>query len=177
MSTNLNQTEQNVRRILSAARELAPEPSPYLKTRVLAQLRERRQAGRLKIWKTLAFLSPVASMLVVAGFWFAGLQGAAYSAHVGDRVLVRVEVEQLQNQGVRFAEVELPAGVYFYSERYPELKEKRSVVLAWNDQMDVSNLPVVIQGQATGSKQIKIRFQDSEHRTVKERQVTIRFSA
>jgi len=149
-----------------------------MKTRILAELRERQGKRKLNFWKALAFASPALSLALVAGFWYAGLQNSAnYSAHVGDHVLVRVEVEQLKDQGVRFAEIELPAGVSFYSERYPELKERRTVVLAWNDQMDVSHLPVVIQSQAAGAKQIKIRFQDSEHHTVKERQVTIRFSA
>src|SRR3954468_5972422 len=96
-------TEQSVKRTLGAARLLAPEISPYLKTRVLAELREREHARRLTGWKRLAILSPAFSMLAVAlVIWTMGRTGDSYAAHLNEHVLVRVEVESLQNQGIRY---------------------------------------------------------------------------
>jgi hypothetical protein len=117
-------------------------------------------------------------LAVVAVFWGVTRSGQdGFAAHMGEHVLVKVEVAQLQDAGVRFAEIELPAGVSFYSERYPELKDKRTVVLALSDAMKISNLPIVIQSEEAGKKQIKIRFQNAEHETLKEKEVTIRFQA
>ncbi|HUP57078.1 MAG TPA: hypothetical protein VM598_06475, partial [Bdellovibrionota bacterium] len=64
MSDEQAQTELNVKRILGAARELSPEPSPYLRTRVLATLRERAQQQSLWKWKAIAFLSPALSLVL-----------------------------------------------------------------------------------------------------------------
>jgi hypothetical protein len=178
MSDEQAQTELNVKRILSAARELSPEPSPYLRTRVLATLRERAQQQSLWKWKAIAFLSPALSLVLAAAFFWVGTQRSTselYSARVNERVLVRVEIERLQTEGVRFAEVELPAGVSFYSERYPDLKDKRTLTVALSPDMDISHLPVVIQSGSEGSKKIKIRFLNEGQATVREREITIRF--
>jgi hypothetical protein len=173
------QTQINVKRILAEARRAAPEPPPYLKTRVLAELRSRQQDSRLRVWKFFAIASGAFSVLIVSSLALMSSrtsQDGSYVAQVNDHVLIRVEVEKLQGQGVKFAEVELPPGVTFYSERYPELKDLRSVTLAWNEKMDVSRLPVVIQSSETGSKKIRIRFLGSDHSLVKEQQVTIKFA-
>ena len=61
---------------------------------------------------------------------------------------------------MKFAMIELPAGVYFYSERYPDLEGLRTVTLAWNDTMDVSHLPVVVQAKEAGAKKIYDQFYD-----------------
>ena len=112
MTNRDTQTEMNVRRVLAEARKAAPEPSPYLKTRVLAELRSRQQESRLRIWKLFAMTSGAFSVLIVASlFLMAGPStNGSYVAKVDDHVLIRVEVEKLQGQGVRFAEVELPQG-------------------------------------------------------------------
>ena len=172
------QTEQSVKRILAEARRAAPEPSPYLKTRVLAELRSRNQERKLRVWKFLALGSGAFSALIVASLFLVSksAKDGSYVAQVNERVLIRVEVEKLQGQGVKFAEVELPKGVQFYSERYPELKDLRSVTLAWNESMDLSRLPVVIQATEAGSKKIRIRFLGSDHALLKEQQVTIKFA-
>jgi hypothetical protein len=177
--TNLDElTEQNVKRVLGQARRAAPEPSPYLKTRILAELRSRGQDRRLRIWKFVALGSGAFSALIVASLFLVSKHSTegSYVAQVNERVLIRVEVERFQGQGVKFAEVELPAGVNFYSEKYPELKDLRSVTLAWNENMNVSRLPVVIQATETGSKKIRIRFLGGEHELLKEQQVTIKFA-
>jgi hypothetical protein len=171
-------TEQNVKRLLAEARRAAPEPSPYLKTRILAELRSRNQERTVRIWKFLALGSGAFSALIVASlFMISKSNEGTYVAQVDERVLIRVEVQKFEGQkDVRFAEVDLPAGVHFYSEKYPELKEQRSVTLAWNNDMNLTRLPVVIQASESGSKKIRIRFLGSEHELVKEQQVTIKFA-
>ncbi len=171
-----SKTEQYVKRVLQEARRAAPEPSPYLKTRILAEYRSRRQEQRIRWWKFLTLGSAAASAMVVAGLFLITQPKGAYVAQVDEKVLIRVEVEKLQGTGVKFAEVDLPDGVHFYSEKYPELKDLRSVTLAWNENMDMSRLPVVIQASEAGAKKIRIRFLNNDHALLKEQQVMIKFA-
>src|SRR5579885_3031938 len=109
MSAMDSKTEQYVKRVLAEARKAAPEPSPYLRTRILAELRSRKQEQRIRAWKFLTLGSAALSAIVVASLFLitqpSSSSSGSYLAQVNEKVLIRVEVEKLEGQGVKFAEV------------------------------------------------------------------------
>jgi hypothetical protein len=147
--------ENRIRQLFSAGDEALPEPSPFLKTRILAQLKENATRAKLRRWKRWAILSPLAAAALVVSIFV--YRPAELRAPVNTSILIRVEVEELRGSVIAYAEVELPDDVTFYSEKYPELHEEREI--------------------RTGLKRVKLRFLDQNEVVLEERQLEIEFHA
>lgn len=174
----MSDSEERTKQIFAGLRQTDLGKAPLgLKTRVLAELRERRATRKARFWKWAAILSPVTSAAVAAVVWL-GLQQqpSAFEAAVNRNILVKIEVADLRSEQIAFAEIELPDGVRFESSTYPELREKRSLVLAWSGSLEQASLPLVVRASDTGLKSVKVRFLNKERQTVEEKTVKIRFT-
>jgi hypothetical protein len=177
----MDSESQNIERIatlLRKARDEAPEPSPFLKTRVLARLRattlEQEQKTRLRFWKSIALLGPALSAAAV--FVFLAFPRAEFHAQVNSPVAVRVQIDQApRGEMIAFAEIELPAGVHFYSSRFAELRDQRTLFVAWDSKAERRHLPIAVQSDSTGTKKIRVKLLDSGRHLVEVREITIRF--
>ena len=170
-----DKNEDRIRQLFRAADEGLPEPNPFLKTRILAHLKEEATRAKLRRWRRWAILSSLtAAALLVVVFT---QRPAAFEAQVNTAVLIRFEVKELPGSDIAYAEVELPDDVTFYSKRYPALEEAREIRLAWTDRYEKEALPIVVQASRPGLKRIKLRFLDRNDALLEERELKIDFRA
>jgi len=158
----------------SQARQMDLQPSPYMKTRILAELRERNsRKSAATLWKRVA--AGCFTFGLGALIWISTMKSTAFEAVVNQPYVVRVEMAELQTELIAGAEIALPDGVTFFSENYPELKEKRTLELAWNGQLKTPVLPFVINGGHKGVKEVKVRFFGSDKKVIAEKILKIDF--
>jgi len=175
---NMKELEGKVRRILDPIREHSPEPHPYWKTRILARLEEStNQTRSAQIWK---FSFAFSSVFGVVGILFAGYllsnnnprTQVGFIAEVNKPYVLRVDLKELINDAqIASAEIHLSDGLYFYSETYPDLGEKRSLRVAWEKERPV--LPFVLVGSEVGLKPVKIAFYNKDMQLVIEKEINI----
>ncbi|MCM2321998.1 MAG: hypothetical protein NDJ90_01920 [Oligoflexia bacterium] len=170
--------EDEVRKLLSPLRDGVPEPSPFLKTRVLAELREQRRQRSVRsvwaLWKpALGFSAAAALMLVL---WTGReARGPVFPATAGQPVAVKVDMKEWGGQKVASAKVELPRGVRFYSRSFPAIEQKSTLDLAWKEDGAPGALPIVVKADENGLKTVRVKFFDEGKKLVGERLLKIRF--
>jgi hypothetical protein len=174
-----------LRALLERSRQAELEVPPYVVTRAMARFRERRSERRLRFWKWLAILGPVTAASAAAVILLAILPAGqlrpiepSYAALAGQDVTLRIDIAASERGRLTYAEVELPNGVQFVSERHPEIREQRRLKFAVSDSFFVSNpasIPFVIHSKSAGLKEVRVRFLDQDQVTVKERVLRIRF--
>jgi hypothetical protein len=172
----MEQSDNNERRVnglFRQADEIPLEPSPFLKTRILAHVREARAKRSGLCWKVWALASSAASLLLLALVLWP--MKSSLIANVDQKIAVRVEVAALEDNVVAYAKVELPEGVSFVSTKYPELQKARGVTLAWIPEFERHGLPVIIQASSPGRKTVRILLLDRNHAVRKTKEVTITF--
>jgi hypothetical protein len=175
---NNQNDDQLMEQVQALFRKASAEPldePEFLKTRVLAELRGRRRgAGKARFWQTCAMATSLLSVLFMLRLVTAS-RDQVYTASVGQPFAVRVEMEELRGKGVDSATIELPSGVRFYSEQYPEIGQMNHLEVAVDDSNNRTHLPFVIQGDGRGVKQITLRFFDKDKHQVAVRKLSIRF--
>lgn len=174
------QLEMEVKTLLRGLRQEKLEPSPYLKTRVMAQVREA-SVPRLSLSALFRGVA-VASTLVIAavvGLWQFSSPDESFQASAHQPVAVRLDIKDLQNQKISRASVELPKGVQFFSKRFPKIQEQDVLQLSFNEEQAnpmPAALPIVIQAGEAGMKSVKVRFFNQDNRMVAEKTLKIRFN-
>ena len=109
---------------LKSLRTLSIEPSPFLKTRVLAHAREQRQAkvGFLKKYFLQAGLA-TCFLFVIAVSFFKNTDSVPSYA-VGQDYVIRMDIRPYKDAGVSYAEVVLgDEKVQFSSSKFSEISE------------------------------------------------------
>ncbi len=163
-----------LQRLFAQASAVPLDPPPFLATRAAAHgaamHRSRRQ---LFFWRFLS--AGLASAFAIA-FVFASYGPSSHSnrlaASVNKPHVVMVKVQELPSLAA--AEIELPEGVYFYSESIPGLKERRELKLAWAPGAK-PYLPFVVTGDSEGMRQVTVRLRDSDGKVLEERKIEILF--
>lgn len=173
---NEQELERKSKDLLVKAASGIPEASPFLKTRVLAGVRERRESRRrVRRWKVLAAVSTAAAAGLLAAMAVMLVRpGADFEAVSGQPYAVRVELEKGEGTGVQLARIRLPEGVEFYSAAFPQLRARRSLVVEW-DPSAGDKLPIVVAGRESGVKTIEIEFLNAKEERIGSREVRIRF--
>jgi len=167
--------------LFSNARKTFFKTSPYLKTRVLANLRVRNQhKKRVSLWRWVALS---ASSLALVGFisvaWLsrkATISENTFQAQTETPFAVRVEVAALSDQAIEFIEVELPEGVYFHSKKHPAIREQRTLVVHWSPERSQKRFfPFVISSEKTGVSVVKVKFMGADQKPISHKMVKIDF--
>lgn len=165
---------KKIESIFREANSAVIEPSPYLKTRVLARLREEKARSQVTRWKWVALFGSAFSMMLVAVVMLS-LSESPFIANVGKPVLVKVEMENIRTEDVAFAEIILPEGVYFYSSQFPEMNDRRSLTLDWDSKFASGRLPFVIKSNRAGSGEVLVLLKDRNQIVTGQKKVLIRF--
>lgn len=169
------QEQEKLEGLFARAATLDLGPDPYLATRVAARAAESRGARRqLFFWRALSAGLGGVALLVLVAFALTRHHGAPASlqAVVNKPHVVMVKLQELP--GLAAAEIELPDGVYFYSESIPGLKEKRELRLAWAPGAK-PYLPFVVKGEAEGTREVTVRFRGHDGELLEERKIEIAF--
>ena len=168
--------------LMLLARTVNVEASPFLKTRVMARIKEsQKRNGALKLWKILsgglATLSAVLLVLLVSPL-NRHTEDTALNAQVGKTVVLRIDADDvlMSIQDVTFAEVELPDGMKFESKRFPQVAQQNTLRLRLeNSQQQLGYLPIPIRAHSDGIKTVQIRYLNSEYAVVAIRSVPVNF--
>jgi hypothetical protein len=128
----------------------------------------------LNIWKLVAVLSN-AALLIIAVLYFTHSGEVIHSAETNRAFIVNVELEELKEQSILYAKIELPDDVFFYSKHQSEITKLRSITLAWDKIRDKVKLPFAIQANKQGLKSIQVFFYDENSNVVGQRSIRIRF--
>jgi hypothetical protein len=114
-------------------------------------------------------------VFVVSLTFFHAAPKDTYSALTGKPFVVRLELEQLRREHVDYASIELPAGVYFHSDKYPDIKTQNRLEVAVAELGDLEKLPFVIRSDDGGTKQITISLFDKNKKLISEKKLGIIF--
>lgn len=149
--------QELVRKFFRQAEARLPEPSPFLPSRVMAELRGRQHGQRrLRFWQVFATSALFVVFGVVATRFLSPDSG--FSALTGKPFVVRVDLEEIKQRQLEYASIELPAGVHFVSKEHPEIRSQNRIEIDLVGEMDLTNLPFVIESDSAGEKTIRIRF-------------------
>jgi len=170
MAENKDNLSPEMKKVFDGLRQMPLEPDPFLETRVLAQLRERRGHGTsLAWWRRLAIGASAFSVLAVTLLVMRNVSGSSYEAFVDQPFVVRIEMKTLNQEKIAKARIELPPGVHFDIEDYPELKAQAQLTLHWTKQEAGGVFPFVLSATEAGAKTVKVKFFDDNDVLVAER--------
>lgn len=180
MSQNSNEPENSdfaqIKSLFQAAKDNDLEPSPYLRTRVLASLRTRQNSFlRINSWKILSAVSTLA--LVLVSTYTLNLQRRAEPTVVAQQsYVIHVNFSEDDLNRVVKAEVVLPEGVGFVSKK-GLTDGKKSLRLP----IDIKSagrgkLPFVVTSTVGGEQKILVRLLDEQNHLVREQYLKFKFA-
>lgn len=179
-SSPQNDRDSDLAALFAHAKSIEVSPSPFLATRVLAELRSRRtQARKLFVWRFSAISSSLALAIFSAYLFITPNRPPEFAARIGKPHVVRVSLAELNSQKSLRAQVILPDGLYFFSEGFPEIRKQREFTFTWKqgeNNATRTSLPFVVQSEAQGTKQVKVRFYDDSNALIAERAISIHFT-
>ena len=173
MTDNENKNEEIIKSIFQEAEKLPMDSDPFMKTRILAELRIAKERKRSLFWKISAFASPAIAVALLLLILF--LKSPSFNASVDKNILVKIEVKEMKSQ-IAFAQIELPEGVHFYSKLYPEISKNRKLVLAVDDSFVKGYIPIIVKSEEAGSKKLTINFLDANQKSIEKRYIKIKFT-
>jgi len=170
-----------VRRFLKPLKDELPEVSPYLKTRVLARVREAAPARSYGLSFRLAFGSLMSVALMVTGASYINrvthrVSAPNFVAMAQKPTVVKMDLNDLK-LGTSHAQVELSDGVHFYSQKFPELRNRNQLDIDWTNQAAPESLPIVVRAEAGGNQFVRVKFFNDQDQLVSERVLKIQFQA
>jgi hypothetical protein len=170
-----------VRRYLKPLKDELPEVSPYLKTRVLARVRETAPTRSYGLSFRLAFGSLMSLALMVSGASYINrithrVSAPNFVAMAQKPTVVKMDLKDLK-LGASHAKVELSDGVHFYSHKFPELRNKNQLDIDWTNQATPDSLPIVVRSEAGGNQFVRVKFFNDQDQLVSERVLKIQFQA
>lgn len=151
------------------------EAPQFMKTRVLAQLRQERQFKRkLFIWK---FVTAGSLAVLVATFLigFKMISQIKADAFTRQAYVIHVDFTQNDRQEVAAAEVELPQGVHFVSKSNVGSMHKLRLPVDVKT-AGPGKLPFVVSADDPGEKKIIVRLLNHDDRVIREQVLNYRFA-
>jgi len=181
------QIEKESREVFSRLAGIELQTPPYMKTRVLAHVRERLSGAQSAwFWKAIALGTSAMSLglLFYVGSINSGNSGklpglnplasvATFVTGINEAVEIALDTKDLAKADVARAEIILPEGVKFYAPNMPEFEKLRKFEFAWANLVDKSFMPIGVSGMETGEKAVKVRFYNSKNTLIAEREVKI----
>lgn len=171
-----NDNPENLQAIFSEVRSKDFSAPPFMKTRVLAHVREvQMQRKQLFFWKALSSFA-VAALVVVSLVTVQMSQKSTPDIVTNQVYVIHVDFNQDDQARVAQAEVELPEGVHFESKR-PEIRNLRKLKLPVNiGAIGRAKLPFVLSSTSAGEKAIKVRLLDDGDQVVREQVMSFKFA-
>ncbi len=182
MNDPWNEKEEKItKHAFEALRKLrAPEDlaNRIMVARVANQIEgEKSKASGVWFWKLSSALGAVATMTLL--FLYSQEATTLHHASTHENLSVQIDIQDLQQElmanQVKYARIDLPDGVEFVSERFPEIKHRRSLVVKWSNENLPSEIPFLVKGTQTGSKILTVHFFGEGDRKVSTRKMKVRF--
>lgn len=166
---------------LSALKNLDVEPSPYMKTRVLARAREAKEKSRMRFRWFYVFAGSCASAFVAAIVSFQMMKGGEVHAPenfmaLNEPYMIKADLREMQGKDLAYVRVELDGQVVFASKRFANVSEMRSLTLSWENLLGKQYLPVVVKGTESGNSHVRVHFYDKENNLIKTQDFSLDFN-
>lgn len=170
------QDEKEIREIFARVRAAHLAPSPYMKTRVLAHVREgRKQSNVLLFWKLLTAGS-VLGMVMTGFFGYRLLQKSPSDGLTQQAYVIQIDFNQDDQELVAQAEVELPEDVQFVSSNKDIRAEKTLRLPVEVKSLGRGKLPFVVSSGISGEKFVKVRLLNDKDELVREQVLKLSFA-
>jgi hypothetical protein len=182
---NTETTETEIHPALARLKSVELEPSPFLSTRIQANLRATSQPAppqwSWKSWKTTLSLSvafSVALVLLVALVQGPKLlQSNVNSYALGKPYLIRVDVRELDPDEVAYAEIEIKGeSAQFKSKAFEQLAEVKKITVNGEIFKNKQYLPIVVEGIKKGKSEVSVNFFDKNKKLLSSRVVDLSFA-
>ena len=176
------QLETKSKDLFSGLRSARVEASPFLKTRVMARIRENETAKR-EVWVWRALTATSMALCVSVVWWHMDTQKKnsallADAFNTQQNYVIQIDLGGDRLKDARVAEVDLPDGVRFVSKTRPEVSELRNMRLPITEvDTQRSRLPFVVSSETSGRKELKLRILDEEGSVIQERVLSVNFVA
>lgn len=154
-------------------------PSPYLKSRILAVSDERlKEKDKTFIWKLTALISSAVTIaLLVVNLSQYVRKDQSNLARVNEPYVLHLTLSEADSSKVNKAEIILPEGVKFYSQKHGYLDGQRRMKLNLSAvHAGRVKLPFVVAAEKTGHKVILINLLDEDDKIIGQNSVKVTFN-
>ena len=172
---NDNRNEQ-YDELMGSLKSIQVEPSPYLKTRILAnhkQLNEKKSG--LPQWVGILIGSMVTACLAFLISWQMFEKPAGQLVATGQPYLVKADIRKMNELKPAYVRVELIGAVEFSSAKHKHIREMRSLKMSWEKLAGKQYLPVVVKGLEDGESHVKIQFYDENNNLIESKDYQFNF--
>lgn len=174
---NPQHEEQQLQGLFRQLKDIQIEPSPYLKTRVLARAKEDRASRSLLLWKLISAGSVCAVLaLSVVSYRLYQNQKAAPAAVTQQAYVIQIDFNAADKELVARAEVELPPGVHFVSSNKQISQERKLTLPVQVKSLGRGKLPFVVAADFSGEKEIEVRLLDQNDELIRKQVLKMKFA-
>jgi len=170
-----SQDEKVLKDLFAQVKRAQIEPSPYMKTRVLAHWRESRTSRGLMFWKMLSGVS-LTAVLVLGFVSFQLMQQKKSDGVTQQAYVIHIDFNQGDREMVAQAEVELPEHVHFVSSNKSIRDEKKLTLPVDVKALGRGKLPFVVASDVSGEQSIRVRLLNEKNELVREQVMKLRFA-
>jgi len=160
--------------------DVGVQPSPYMKTRVLAKVRaeKSKRPSYLKwLWPSISGALAFALLVVLVRPDFdqqnPAMQVAKYE--IGQPYMLKVDLRTYEDQEIAQARIRLNDVVAFSSKRHSHIKQLKSLTLQWEQLAGKQYLPIVIEGLQSGDGQVLVEFLNDQGQVVDSTTMDLKF--
>lgn len=165
---------------LRSLSEVQVQPSVFMKSRVLANVKASQKEPWWAKWLWPAVTFGLVAILVLGWFNQPNLekQEPFTSTYALDQpYLIRFDIRALKDQPVAYAEVSLEdSKVQFISKKFVDIQRSKNLVVHWENLLGKQYLPVVIKGVEQGVSNVKVRFYNKDGEIIKHQNMVFHFN-
>jgi hypothetical protein len=167
---------QQIGEIFAQVKRAGIEAPPFMKTRVLVQLRQERDfKQKLMFWRAIS-VGALATLIATFFIGFKVVNDIKADAVIRQAYVIHVDFTQDDQVHVAKAEVELPRDVHFVSKH--DLGGVRKIRLPVDIKVaGRGKLPFVVSADTPGEKRIVIRLLDREDQVIREQVLKYNFAS
>lgn len=173
---NLNHNEKiKIEEFFTRSNQAIIEPLPHYKGRSLEQLADlKTEKNRLNFWKFFSFIYFIAT-LVFAYYFIKSVRSDKMIYLTGHSYVIQTDLNSKDKQSVSQVEVTLPEHVYFVSAQGLIKNENKIKLPYYAKKAGKNRLPVVVEAEFPGSKEILVKFLNKNDEIIRESRVELEF--
>ena len=178
MSKNPSDPSQSeIHPALKSLRALDLDASPFLATRVKANLKSSRHEVPLfkKFWLTRLATSMVVAAMILLNTHLNSESKKLYS--LGQPYMIRMDIRAIPQSEIAYAEISLDGDTAeFSSKKFTEVRQKKVLTVSADTLKDKQYLPVIVRGVKAGETKVTVSFYNSNDEVVTSKSMTLAFA-
>jgi hypothetical protein len=174
-------SSEQSKQALHSLKSLSAEPSPFLRTRILARVREnkvQKVSFFKKYFLQTAFGTAMGFVLAFVLFQKMNSQSPTEIATylTGQAYVIRMDIRPYKESEIAYAEILLnDENIEFTSSQHSEISQQKKLIVSWESVVQKQFLPIVIKGTKSGPSIVIVNFYDIENKLVNSQNVNLQF--